>query len=73
MKADIKEIVKKQIQFSLSQLAGPDEQLEVLNELIPGAVKYKESFEMCKIRISATLDKKEKWQLPKKNKKSHLR
>ena len=70
MKADIKELVKKQIQFSLSQIANPDEQLELLKELIPGAVDIKESFEMCKIRIDAKLDKKPKWQLPKRTKKS---
>lgn len=70
MSADIKEMVEKQIQFSLSLLQSPDDQIEVLQKLIPGAVKIKESYEMCKMRASAILDKKAKWQLPKKRKKT---
>lgn len=70
MSAKIKEMVKKQIQFSLSQLANPNEQLEVLKELIPGAVEFRESYELTKIRIEAKLDKKARWKLPNRSKKS---
>lgn len=73
MKADIKEMVEKQIRFSLSLLQNPDDQIEVIEKLIPGAVKKQVSYEMFKIQASAILDKKSKWQLPKKHKKSHLR
>ncbi|WP_185246673.1 hypothetical protein [Chryseobacterium bernardetii] len=70
MNASIKDLVKGQIQFCLSQIKNPDEQMDVLRELMPGAVEYKESFELQKIRIEAQLEKKERYKiLPKRRQK----
>lgn len=70
MNTGIKELVKGQIQFCLSQIKSPDEQMDILRELMPGAIEYKESFELQKIRIEAQLEKKERYKImPKRRQK----
>ncbi len=73
MNTGIKELVKGQIQFCLSQIKSPDEQMDILRELMPGAVEYKESFELQKVRIEAQLDKKERYRITPKNDKKMSR
>lgn len=67
MSLSIKELVKGQIQFCLSQIKNPEERLQLLQEMMPGSAMEKEIFELTKKRIEASINKKERFKiLPKR-------
>ncbi len=68
MTTRLKELVKGQIQFCLSQIKNPEERLQLLQEMMPGSSMEKEIFELTKKRIEASLSKKERFKiLPKRS------
>ncbi|WP_288442588.1 hypothetical protein [uncultured Chryseobacterium sp.] len=70
MTTRLKELVKGQIQFCLSQIKNPEERLQLLQEMMPGSAKDKEMFELTKKRIEASISKKDRFKiLPKRIKK----
>ncbi|WP_284464845.1 hypothetical protein [Chryseobacterium sp.] len=67
MNTGLKDLVKGQIQFCLSQIKNPEERFQLLQEMMPGSTQDKKSFEFQKKRIEASLNKKERFKiLPKR-------
>ncbi|MCE4064300.1 hypothetical protein LXM63_04285 [Chryseobacterium gleum] len=66
MSLSIKELVKGQIQFCLSQIKNPEERLQLLQEMMPSSTKDKEMFELTKKRIEASISKKERFKIKPK-------
>lgn len=57
------------IESILNQLSDPQERIELLKEMIPGAVENYENFELRKARIAQKFAEKGKFQIIKKSTK----